>query len=75
MTQPTTAAAGAGPESMRRAIVRIFAVKPAANGARVPVGAGFLIGNDAILTCAHVLTAALGLAAEEVGPEYGGKGP
>lgn len=67
MTQPTTrtSPAGAGPESMRRAIVRIFAVKPAANGARVPVGAGFLIGDNAILTCAHVLTAALGLAADD----------
>lgn len=50
-----------GPEAMRSAIVRIFAESPEADEERTPVGVGFLIDDQVALTCAHVVTNALGL--------------
>ena len=47
---------------MRSAIVRIFAAGPADGGGRQPVGVGFLVDERTALTCAHVVTDALGLA-------------
>jgi len=54
---------------MKSAILRIYAAKPAANGERVSVGVGFLVSDEFALTCAHVVTRALDLAAGTQPPE------
>lgn len=47
---------GAGARSLDAAILRIFA------GPDRPVGVGLLVADDLALTCAHVVTTALGIA-------------
>jgi WD40 repeat protein len=59
----------AGPEPMKSAILRIYAAKPAANGERESVGVGFLVSHEFALTSAHVVYAALALAAGTQPPE------
>ena len=60
--QPTICLGSAGPERMKSAILRIYSVKPAANGERRPAGVGFLVADEFALTCAHVVYNALAVA-------------
>lgn len=60
MTQQSVPA-GTGPGAMTPALVRIFANASTMNGAREPVGVGFLVDDQVALTAAHVVTDGLGL--------------
>ncbi|MFD7584017.1 trypsin-like peptidase domain-containing protein [Kitasatospora sp. NPDC059811] len=57
-TSRADAVDGAGPDALASAVVRIH------DRRGVPVGLGFLVTADRILTCAHVVSAALGLPPE-----------
>jgi WD40 repeat protein len=69
VTRSSVGPAGAWPEIMKDAIVRIFADRPTATGERPSVGVGFLIEDQLVLTCAHVVTDALGIARDAAPPE------
>lgn len=58
---PDEPSIGIGPDTMKHAIVRIFAEKLAPNGENTPVGVGFVVDELIVLTSADVVYAALGL--------------
>ncbi|MGW5275022.1 nSTAND1 domain-containing NTPase [Streptomyces sp. NPDC004044] len=51
---PDRQPAGIGPKALDRALLRVF------DGRGEPVGVGFLVSDTLALTCAHVVSAALG---------------
>ncbi|MFC9247405.1 trypsin-like peptidase domain-containing protein [Streptomyces sp. NPDC057136] len=53
---PERRRAGIGPKALDRALLRVFDVRGE------PVGVGFLVSDTLALTCAHVVSAALGAA-------------
>lgn len=59
--EPANPQIGVGPDAMKRAIVRMFAERPTPSGERAPVGVGFIVDDEIVLTCASVVYAALGL--------------
>ncbi|WP_052069085.1 nSTAND1 domain-containing NTPase [Streptacidiphilus albus] len=69
MTQHAPHLEGAGPETLKPAILRIYAERPGANGEKTSAGVGFLVDDQFALTCAHVVYQALGLTAGAPKPE------
>jgi hypothetical protein len=63
MTTPTPALPeNTGPGSLDAAVLRIFAA------AGSPVGLGFLVTDQLVLTCAHVVATALGMVDGALSP-------
>ncbi|MFI9272914.1 trypsin-like peptidase domain-containing protein [Kitasatospora sp. NPDC052896] len=66
MTTAPAVAGGTGPKALDAAVLRIR------NAAGVPVGLGFLVTDELALTCAHVVSAALGTPPEAVPSDAAG---